>query len=125
MIGAVFEALAANRTRRRRARNLRAGGRARTCTHAGAGMAAATPTDTGVRTAGPGLAARLAGALARPRMPVLRKPGPLAWLTLAVLLLAAAGAWVIATHARWLAAAGVDAVSPQLAVLQPALRDLH
>jgi len=132
MIGAVFEVLAANRTRRRRARNLRAGGRARTRLptrapeHAGTGMAAATVTDAGVHTAGPGLAVRLAGALPRPRMPVLRKPvlrmpGPLAWLALAALLLAAAGAWVIATHARWLAAAGVDAVSPQLTVLQPAL----
>jgi len=121
MIGAVFEVLAANRTRRRRARNLRAGGRASTHTHAGAGMAAPAVADAGVRTAGPGLAARLAGALSRPRVPVLRKPGPLAWLTLAALLLASAGAWVIATHARWLAAAGVDAVSPQLAVLQPAL----
>ncbi|WP_323141341.1 penicillin-binding transpeptidase domain-containing protein [Massilia phyllosphaerae] len=126
MIGAVFEVLAANRTRRRRARNLRAGGRARTRLPAQAAEHAGAVTDGGVRTAGPGLAARLAGALPRPRMPVLRmpvlrKPGPLAWLALAALLLAAAGAWVIATHARWLAAAGADAVSPQLAVLQPAL----
>ncbi|RYF01549.1 MAG: hypothetical protein EOO78_10525, partial [Oxalobacteraceae bacterium] len=89
-------------------------------------MAAATATAAGTDTAGPGLAARLAGALpilSKPnlRMPILRKPGPLAWLTLAALLLAAAGAWVIATHARWLAAAALDTVSPQLAVLQPAL----
>lgn len=117
MIGAVFEVLAANRTRRRRARNLRAGGRTRTPAQG----SAATVADTRVRMAGPGLAARLAGALPRPRMPVLRRPGPLTWLALAGLLLAAAGAWVIAAHARWLAAAGLDAVGPQLTLLQPAL----
>lgn len=99
MIGAVFEVLAANRTRWRRARNLRVGTRA----------------DAGVRT-GTGV------ALPRPRRQLrVRLPGTIARLAIAALLLAAAGVWVIATHARWLAAAGADAAGPQLALLQPLL----
>jgi cell division protein FtsI/penicillin-binding protein 2 len=110
MIGAVFEVLALRRTRWRRARNLRMGGRAR--------LRADGRAD--VRT--DARSAPNAGALPRlPRLPRLRAPGPLACLLMAALLLAAAGAWVIAAHARWLAAAGPDAVSPQLALLQPAL----
>jgi len=100
MIGAVFEVLAANRTRWRRARNLRAGARAGT-------RPAAQPA-------------------ARPQLPALprlrlRTPGPLACLAVLALLFAGAGAWTIATHARWLAEAGADPAAPRLAALQPLL----
>jgi hypothetical protein len=95
MIGAVIGVLAANRTRWRRARNMRAGG-----------PAPAAP------------ARRSAAAPVR-----LRMPGPLGRLAVAALLLAAAGAWVIAVHARWLGAAGGEgaAADAGLAALQPAL----
>jgi len=132
MIGAVFEVLAANRTRWRRARNLRVGGRAarRAVAHAGAGGAAGTEVNAGAAghaQPGPftGRFARLSVGRFTPRIAWtllrLHMPGALTWLVAAALLLAAAGAWVIATHARWLAAAGLDATSPQLARLQPAL----
>jgi cell division protein FtsI/penicillin-binding protein 2 len=137
MIGAVFEVLAANRTRRRRARNLRAGRRSgtRAGPHAGrdAGMlgvaaASAEPRPAFASAPRPAFASAPRPAFASaprrwwsPALPRPRMPGPLARLALAALLLAAAGAWTIATHARWLAAAGVDAVSPRLALLQPGL----
>jgi len=118
MIGAVFEVLAANRTRWRRARNLRVGGRA----VRGAGMRAdaAASAGPGPAVAPPRRFFRLP-ALPRPRLPGPFMPGPFMCLALAALLLAGAGAWTIATHARWLAAAGQDAASPRLALLQPAL----
>ena len=100
MIAAVFEVLALNRTRWRRARNLRAGART---------AVAAAPAQ--------GTASNAAAA----RHAWLRMPGPHAWLAAAALLVAAGGAWVIATHARWLAEAGVDAPASRLAVLQPLL----
>jgi cell division protein FtsI/penicillin-binding protein 2 len=90
MIGTVFEVLAAQRTRWRRARNLRAGTRAQ-----------ATPAWPALH---------------------LNMPGPLARLGLASVLMAAAGAWVIAAHARWMAAAGAGgAADASLAALQAAL----
>jgi cell division protein FtsI/penicillin-binding protein 2 len=93
MIGAVVEALAANRTRRRRARNLRAGA---------------------------GQGASVAGARRGWRLSL---PSPLGWLTIGCALLAAAGAVVIALHARWLAgAAGAAAEGDaRLAAFQPLL----
>ena len=104
MIAGVLEVLAARRTQRRRARNLRA--------------AKGVKDKEGKTSAnGPARAWRI--ALPRPRM-----PGPLARLGLAALLLAAAGAWTIAAHARWLAeAAGAAAEAPsgRLAALQPLL----
>jgi len=115
MIGAVFEVLAANRTRWRRARNLRLGGRVHT--RADARTDALAVANVGVDAGAAGrFTTRFAFAVPR-----LRMPDPLACLAMAALLLAAAGAWVIATHARWLAAAGLDPVSPRLALLQPAL----
>jgi hypothetical protein len=77
MIGTLVEAVAAGRTRRRRARNLHAGALA----HAVAG----THTAHSARARG---------------------PAPLRWLTTGCVLLAAAGAALIVVHARWLAAAG-------------------
>jgi cell division protein FtsI/penicillin-binding protein 2 len=95
MIGTVFEVLTAQRTRWRRARNLRAGAQTQA-----------------VRT-WPALRLSLH----------LSVPGPLARLGLAGILMAAAGAWVIATHARWMAAAGGEGAVADagLASLQPAL----
>ncbi|MDN4056108.1 penicillin-binding transpeptidase domain-containing protein [Massilia sp. YIM B02763] len=94
MIGAVVEALAANRTRWRRARNLRAGTRG------------SRPVQLGAHRGW-----RMAW------------PSPLGWLTAACALLAIAGAVVIALHARWLAgAAGAAAeVDARLAAFQPVL----
>ncbi|MFK3740583.1 penicillin-binding transpeptidase domain-containing protein [Massilia sp. TN1-12] len=94
MIGAVVEALAANRTRWRRARNLRAGAR---------GSAPAT--------------------LRPHRGWRLALPSPLGWLTAGCAVLAVAGAVVIALHARWLAgAAGAAAEGDaRLAAFQPLL----
>jgi hypothetical protein len=79
MIGALAQAVAANRTRLRRARNLRAGSRRQ--------------PDTQLR----------ARAGTPPRA---RGPAPLRWLTAGCVLLAAAGAALIVVHARWLAEAG-------------------
>ena len=100
MIAAVFEVLALNRTRWRRARNLRAG----------------------ARTAGAAAPARAAASTTAPtRLAWLRMPGPHAWLAAGAVLAAGGGAWVIATHARWLAEAGVEPPANRLAVLQPLL----
>ncbi|QJE03575.1 hypothetical protein HH212_23900 [Massilia forsythiae] len=53
----------------------------------------------------------------------LRRPGPLAVLAVAAIALAAAGAWTIAVHARWLDAAALESMAPDggLAALQPLL----
>jgi cell division protein FtsI/penicillin-binding protein 2 len=95
MIGTVFEVLTAQRTRWRRARNLRAGTRPQ---------------------------AAFAWRALRPHLR-LSMPGPLARLGLASVLVAALGAWVIATHARWMAAAGGEGatVDSSLVALQAAL----
>jgi hypothetical protein len=115
MIGAVFGVLAANRTRWRRARNLRAGVRADA--RSGAGLA--SPVATGQA------AAAAAAVNTAPRralaLPRLRLPGATVGLAVLALLFAAAGAWTIATHARWLAAAAeeaADAPNGRIAALQ-------
>jgi cell division protein FtsI/penicillin-binding protein 2 len=97
MIGTVVGALAANRMRWRRARNLRAGTRG----------PAPAPADASA----PASRWRLA------------MPSPLAWLSAACVVLAIAGAVVIALHARWLAAAAGAAAEgdTRLAALQPLL----
>jgi cell division protein FtsI/penicillin-binding protein 2 len=94
-IANVVGLLAANRTARRRARNLRAG------------------VPGGATT--PGTAAR---AIPWPRW---RDPGPVFWIGAACALLALAGAFVIATHARQLAGTAPQAASAQLAAFQRAL----
>ena len=116
MIEAVLGVLASNRTRWRRARNLRAG------TRAGAGVPAAVPAAVNA-AAHAAVAAAAAPRLAR-TWPRLRLPGATARLAVLALLFAAAGAWVIATHARWLAAAAADAADAadgRIAALQPLL----
>jgi len=130
MIGAVFEVLAASRTRWRRARNLRAGTQARPApawparTQRPAFLAACLLST--LRSA---LRLRLpprpqsASAPGSAQLARLRMPGPLARLSIGAILLTGAGAWTIATHARWLdAASGEGALTDAgLAALQPAL----
>jgi cell division protein FtsI/penicillin-binding protein 2 len=97
-IATVFEMLAANRTARRRARNLRTGARSK-----------------------PAQRSREAAAI-RPR---LHHPGAAFWIGLCGMLLAVAGAAVIVTHARTLAETArqvePDAASAQLAPFEHVL----
>jgi cell division protein FtsI/penicillin-binding protein 2 len=104
-IATVFELLAASRTARRRARNQRAGARG------------ARPAS--VRHSAGHADARTGSWLRLPR------PGAGAWFGAAGVLVALAGALVIAMHARMLSAtaeaARLDAVAVQLGALQPLL----
>ena len=129
MIGTLVGAVAASRTRRRRARNLRAGMRAQ----AAAQPVAPAPARGGAVTRAWALArawVRAPGLKNAPGHATARTPGPervpmeadahsrtnavapsrarapLRWLSAGCVLLALAGAALIVVHARWLAAAG-------------------
>jgi hypothetical protein len=108
MIATMFDALAANRTAWRRARNLRAG--------SPAGRAAPQRAPMAASAAVPDGGANRTGV----RAPAARGPAPLRWAAAAAVLLGLGGAWAIASHARLLGASS-GAAGAEVAALQPAL----